>query len=219
MIEITQISTEHLAPVSLSAAQGEVCKVITNSEFLGTEFMEAVSMQRECASGSVNMFGQQMHTSSALLRQAGFVWRDGGLLSNLKLWENIVLPVCYHYGTEAHELEPRVLEIYSKLGRTESDIMGIINKSPGALPAYENMYAGLIRTYLMAPDVIFYDAMFEGLSAYFADMLMDLTQWYHNEKPQRVSVYLATDAKLLEGLSSENIVQLRGLRTSNPNKD
>ena len=54
--------------------------------------------------GQMYMFGQDFFAASeherlALCRRVGVVPYDGGLISNLKAWENIVLPVSYHRGT------------------------------------------------------------------------------------------------------------------------
>ena len=56
------------------------------------------------ASGRLCLLGEDLYAAPrekalALFREVGIVREGGGLVSNLRAWENILLPVSYHAGS------------------------------------------------------------------------------------------------------------------------
>jgi phospholipid/cholesterol/gamma-HCH transport system ATP-binding protein len=108
---------------------------------------------------------------AALLENLGsqpgvvIVPHNGGLISNLRVWENIVLPVQYHGIELAGTLEENVTQLLAKCGlENETAISELLLKLPDQLSLYEKRVVGFVRAMLMSPELILYDSMNEGLS-------------------------------------------------------
>lgn len=107
----------------------------------------------------------------ALLQNLGdqpgvvIVPHNGGLISNLRVWENIILPVQYHGIEVAGKLEDYVVQLLVQCGlEDEAVVSELLFKLPDQLSLYEKRLAGFVRAMLMSPELIIYDSMIEGLS-------------------------------------------------------
>ncbi|BCK87734.1 hypothetical protein MIZ01_1526 [Sideroxyarcus emersonii] len=108
---------------------------------------------------------------AALLKSLGeqpgvvIVPHNGGLISNLRVWENIVLPVQYHGIELAGKLEDNVARLLNQCGLPdEAAVTELLLKLPDQLSLYEKRLVGFVRAMLMSPELIIYDSMLEGLS-------------------------------------------------------
>ncbi|MDO8991360.1 MAG: hypothetical protein Q7U91_17175 [Sideroxyarcus sp.] len=108
---------------------------------------------------------------AALLKNLGeqpgvvIVPHNGGLVSNLRVWENIILPVQYHGIEVAGKLEDNVVQLLVQCGlEDEIAVSGLLLKLPDQLTLYEKRLVGFVRAMLMSPELIIYDSMNEGLS-------------------------------------------------------
>ena len=103
----------------------------------------------------------------ALGEQPGVVIvpHNGGLISNLRVWENIILPVQYHGIELAGELEENVTQLLIQCGvQDEAAVSELLLKLPDQLSLYEKRLVGFVRAMLMSPELVIYDSMNEGLS-------------------------------------------------------
>ena len=108
---------------------------------------------------------------SALLKNLGdqpgvvIVPHNGGLISNLRVWENIVLPVQYHGIEVAGNLEDYVEQLLIHCGlEDKAAVSELVLKLPDQLSLYEKRLVGFVRAMLMSPELIIYDSLIEGLS-------------------------------------------------------
>jgi ABC-type transporter Mla maintaining outer membrane lipid asymmetry ATPase subunit MlaF len=108
---------------------------------------------------------------AALLKNLGeqagvvIVPHNGGLISNLRVWENIVLPVQYHGIEVAGKLEDAVAQLLVQCGlEDETAVSGLLLKLPDQLSLYEKRLVGFVRAMLMSPELVIYDSLIEGLS-------------------------------------------------------
>lgn len=94
----------------------------------------------------------------------GWVPENGGLISNLKAWENVTLPLWYHGKRRIAEAEEKAAHWLAVLG-VASDAMPAFMASPaGLLSTLERKRAGLLRGLMLAPRLLVLDAaLFAGL--------------------------------------------------------
>jgi ABC-type transporter Mla maintaining outer membrane lipid asymmetry ATPase subunit MlaF len=94
----------------------------------------------------------------------GWVPEGGGLISNLKTWENVTLPLWYHRDRRIGETEREIAGWLAALG-VSGDAMGEFMGSPAArLTPLERKRAGLLRGLLQAPRLLVVDAgLFRGV--------------------------------------------------------
>jgi phospholipid/cholesterol/gamma-HCH transport system ATP-binding protein len=82
----------------------------------------------------------------------GFIFQDGALLSNISVFDNIALPLRYHYNMPLDEIEEKVLPLLEHYELAEyRDMM------PGHLSVGQRKLLGIIRTIAMEPKIVFTD--------------------------------------------------------------
>jgi phospholipid/cholesterol/gamma-HCH transport system ATP-binding protein len=158
--------------------------------------------------GNLIIRGRSLYRASAaerpaLLREIGWVPQDGGLVSNLKTWENLILPVSYHKGTAAAELEEEVTRLFARLAVTGPALRALMSCLPDRLHPLEQRWIATVRAMLMRPDIIVYDAPFSGVERDHAQTLLRLITDFHRENPARVSVFLLPNEPFSERVPAD----------------
>jgi ABC-type transporter Mla maintaining outer membrane lipid asymmetry ATPase subunit MlaF len=134
---------------------------------------------------------------SALLQNLGdqpgvvIVPHNGGLISNLRVWENIVLPVQYHGIELAGKLEDNVAQLLEQCGLDEDAVSELLLKLPDQLSLYEKRLAGFVRAMLMGPELIIYDSLNEGLSRKELARVVKFDKVFRLHFPFRTSVLVS----------------------------
>lgn len=87
----------------------------------------------------------------ALRDRIAFLASDGGLLSSLNAWENIVLPLGFHRPGRLPGAEAEIREALAGLG---ADPKTLLAKLPEKMTVYEKNLAGYVRILLQNPDMV-----------------------------------------------------------------
>ena len=96
---------------------------------------------------------------------AAIVPHNGGLISNLPVWDNIVLPAQYHAIPVPGGLEDGVISLLAQCDLSgAAAVEAFLLKLPDQLTLFEKRLAGFVRAMLMDPALMIYDEIFEGLS-------------------------------------------------------
>jgi phospholipid/cholesterol/gamma-HCH transport system ATP-binding protein len=193
---------------SLAVSKGSVCAVLTETEFEKNLLLRIFTGLTRPDSGRIFLFGKELSSlSSTELNSArkriGIVLNNGGLVSNLKVWENIMLPLSYHSSSH-YDLDEKMMTILDKIGYDDS-----VSVLPGPLTAYKKRLAGLARAILMEPDVMIYDSVFNGLSSDIRGKALETITAFQQEKEGRVSLFLDMDEGLLNYIRADNIYTLK----------
>jgi len=155
------------------------------------------------ACGFVQLFGADAGRAGeqALVevrRSCAVVYPGGGILSNLNVWDNLVLPLEYHLRLPAHEVQAR--------GRAALDRVGF-TAGLGALPAqlslYQRRQLGLARATLTDPRLVVYNALLSGLSSSEKGVLVAAAVAFHHERPGRSSLFLTPNGEQIADLPPE----------------
>ncbi len=94
----------------------------------------------------------------------GWVPESGGLISNLKVWENVTLPAWYHGKRRVADTEEQAARWLAALGVEEQAGAPFMASPPGRLSTLERKRAGLLRGLLLAPRALVVDgAVFNGV--------------------------------------------------------
>jgi phospholipid/cholesterol/gamma-HCH transport system ATP-binding protein len=215
MIRIEDISTDGFSSLFLEAGAGDVCKIIMDSEYDKDVFLETVLARREPRSGKVYLFGQDLYSLSGaesvkIFMKVGMVWRDGGVISNLKVWENILLPAWYHRGLGAGDIEDHVIEFFGRMGKDASGLHEHMGKLPGTLPEHEKRLVGLARAVFMEPKLMIYDSVFEGVGPEMENRLLEFTSEFHSERPGRTSLYVTSVEHSLDRVEADTVFRQKG---------
>lgn len=114
--------------------------------------------------------------------RTAFVHPRGGLLLNLRVWENIVLPLRHHRRQiDTDALEAEILAAIAAAGIDESAASRILTARTDDLAPHETLLALLLRALCAKPALLICEAAFDGLPGHAreaAARLLDHTAAY-----------------------------------------
>jgi ABC-type lipoprotein export system ATPase subunit len=123
----------------------------------------------------------------ALRARIAFLPANGGLISNLNGWENIVLPLGYRDPKRVSAAAPRVHALIERLGGTPRALLA---KLPEEMTLYEKKLAGYVRILLEAPELVVAENLAVGLEPEERRRTAAFPAAYHAERPDGVFVQL-----------------------------
>ena len=217
MIEFKKVTAEGLREASFCVGAGVACKLLTESDLDRDRLLHLLLGSAPAERGEVALFGEALcgvseERALSLFSRLGIVWSGGGFVSNLKVWENLLLPVMYHRGGEPATYEGQVVDLLRRLGVDESLVPGYLRSLPGALPVQAQRLLGCVRAALMNPEVVIYESVFEGLQRDVRVRLESFAAWFHTQRPGRSSVYLTSDEQSLQRLPADLVLRQEGGR-------
>lgn len=139
-----------------------------------------------------------------LRRAVGIVSPQGGLISNLKLWENITLPLLFHDGEVPESAGRTIRSLLDGFGFT-----GNIWALPGHLTPFERRMASFIRAAVSGARYMIYAGCFDNLPHRELDLLLEQTVRLQRSSPGMTSLYLTTGAGTLDRLEPDLHCNLR----------
>lgn len=161
-------------------------------------------------SGSITISGRITAEStpdelSQLRSRLGVVPPGGGLVSNLKVWENIFLPFLYHRGEPAEAEEESVDACLRDLGYTSKKMA-----LPAHLTLYEKRVVAFARATLMKPDIMIYCNIFDKMTPAQQTGLSQAAAEYHSENAARTSIFLASTTDVPIGGGFDALIPIHG---------
>lgn len=131
-----------------------------------------------------------------LRRQIGCIPFQGGLVSNLKMWENITLPLLYANGAVDESQTETALAYLERL-----EFRGEVMVLPAHLTLYEKRITAFVRAALQQPQLMVYCNSLDGISnaarAIFSSVALD----FHRSSPGRTSLFLTSSADVAKELA------------------
>lgn len=120
---------------------------------------------------------------------------DGGLLNNIRVDENLLLPVSYH-GLLTESTEQHIVELFGLCGMNEMETQSLLIKLPSQLSSYQKRLAGFVRSVLVNPRVMVYDSVWVGVSKAEVEQIQRFEGFYRRYSPEHTAVYLDFDTHL-----------------------
>lgn len=215
MIEFRDVSAGGFRAASFSIGAGMACKLVTESNLDRDQLLHLLFGSASTERGEVVLFGEALgemtqERALTLFSRIGIVWKDGGFISNLKVWENILLPIMYHRNVEPASCEAEALELLRRLGVEERLLPEYLQSLPGEIPVQARRLLGCVRAALMDPEVVIYESAFEGLHRDVRVKLEAFATWFHSRRAGRASVFLSSDEQSLQGLPADLVLRMAG---------
>lgn len=216
MIIFEQVDIGPFKGLDFEIGPGVSCKIITETDHEKSLLVRAMLGLEKPLRGRVLLLGRDMATASEpqrleLYRRIGMVWQSGGFVSNIKIYENVMLPMWYHYGYGYADVKERVLEIYAFLALVPPEkLPSYLWSSPGQLPTYQRRLLNLARCLVAKPELMIYDTLFKGLGPQLAMRVRRLTHDFHKEQKDRTSVYIGSDKAGLSDIATDMELTHRG---------
>ena len=213
MIRFDNVSTDIIEGATFHVPAGGFVGVVFKSNEIMGEAASLLLGLKKAQSGAVYVAGHDLSSTTEaeyyeIFKQTGVVMENGGLISNLKVWENIILPVRYHTGISPQELEARVKELFAGLGMEESELQEMVGKLPGPLANHVKRLVAVVRSMLMEPRLMIYNALFEGFASGKVERLIETTRSFHHAVPKRTSLFLTADARTLDGVGLDAVISI-----------
>ena len=193
---------------SCTLPAGSATLIVTGHEKECTALTHLITGLKKPAEGSVLLDGQDLATFDhericSHRRAVGIVSAQGGLISNLKVWENILLPVEYHDYIITAEIEQTALGYLEKAGYT-----GNLMALPAHLTVQEKRMVALVRAFMTDPRIIIYSDCFDGWVQSHGPQLSNMMSDFHSAVPDRISIYLTSSADMVKVLRVDTVVNL-----------
>lgn len=136
--------------------------------------------------GEVKLLGEALHDwpeqrRLALLAEVGHA--GGGLVSNLKVWENLSLPALFHQRATPDEVEQRLIESIGKLSNKEEWMQKRLPALPDTLSTYALRMCGLIRCAIARPRLLVAEFLFDDLEGEALERLLTMLEWMRGQQP------------------------------------
>lgn len=209
MIKVDNISlVEKSELISFCIKQSDLFVLLTPKDEVATLLTRLLIGLDKPLSGKIVLFGSDTATvSERELHDArcriGVAFKSGGLVSNLKVWENLTLPLYYHQHLSHSEIESQGLAMLDRLGYT-----GQFMDLPGHLTISQKKIVGVARAMLIAPDVILYESPVYGLNQEEKNNFFKNAVEFHHEKPGRISLFITASQDVVRYLPEAVVVNL-----------
>lgn len=159
-------------------------------------------------SGSLSVFGTQVSTASRdqltqIRQRVGLVYANGGLISNLKIYENVILPLAFSNTMDDNEIEEIATSALSRVGYT-----GKLMQLPGHTPFHLRKMAGFARAMVMNPDLIIYQSPLIGLNQEERQGFMEIAREFHAEKEGRTSLFISSNPEVTAFFKTAEVITL-----------
>lgn len=154
-------------------------------------FIKLIAGMERPAAGTVKVFGEDVSALGVqglnrLRKRIGFVVHDNILISNLKVIENVALPILYHAGLSYNESMRKAAELLSASGYKGSPW-----ELPGPLPLYVKKAVAIARALALDPQIVICENLSEGLMPSELDHLTDVLIGYQEAGEGRLAIFTA----------------------------
>lgn len=185
-----------LSDFSCAIETGQRVLVVTAREEESTVLTRLTAGLLMPEQGAIEVFGSSTAgvTPEQLLQarlKLGIIPFNGGLVSNLKMWENIFLPHFYHRGKPDPDDDVLAENYLTRLNCSAKH-----TAFPAHLSVFEKRAAAFTRAAIMKPDIMIYCNTLERISKSDQTRLVTVMNEFHSEKEDRTSVYLSSTVEL-----------------------
>jgi len=113
-----------------------------------------------------------------------------GLLVNLPVLENVVLPAVYHRRVDRVELADRVYKGFEACGVNQAGADVLCERAVASLDEFERRLVAVVRSLLMRPTVLVMERIFEGLTTREMERVAEFGCCYRRVVPDGTLLYL-----------------------------
>ncbi len=162
LLQFSGVAGEEVAGLSFALAGGETRVLQLASEAEKIAAIDLALGEETPAAGSILFLGRPLEQSEP--GQIGWVPAHGGLISNLKTWENVTLPLWFHGKRLPPDTDAILARWLTALGLDGGAWTDFMARPPAQLKPLERKLAGLLRGLVLAPALLVVDgALFDGV--------------------------------------------------------
>jgi phospholipid/cholesterol/gamma-HCH transport system ATP-binding protein len=156
LLQFNQVELDKVDDLSFCVSAGE-CRILkVPSPEAKSAVIEMAVGESLPVKGEVLFNGQAVET--CMPGGVGWIPASGGLISNLKAWENITLPLWFHTSRQVLATEEAVARWLSELKLDKQEWEKFMASPAARLKPWERKLAGLLRGLIQAPQLLVVDA-------------------------------------------------------------
>ena len=163
-----------LRGIDLDIPRGRVVAILGTSGSGKSTLLKLISGSLAPAGGTVEVCGRDVHALDidglyALRRQMGMMFQQGGLFSDLSVFENVAFPIREHTKLPEAIIHDLVIMKLHAVG-----LRGAHHLMPGELSGGMSRRVALARAIALDPALIIYDEPFAGLDPITLNVVCNL---------------------------------------------
>lgn len=164
ILQFNNIAADPVSNLTFMIQAGEIRVLKVASEEAKSTVIDLALGELLPSKGEILLQGQTLDAHKP--GSVALIPAMGGLISNLKTWENITLPLWYHGSRQPQSAEEVVSRWLLELKIDKQEWEGYMAKPAARLKPWERKMAGLLRGLLLAPRLLLIDAgLFEESEA------------------------------------------------------
>lgn len=207
-----------LKEVSLTIPEGKFSVIIGPSGCGKSTLLKVIAGILFPDQGELLFQGDNFHHMSeksilAYKKRNGFVFQDSALWENKDIYENLALPLHFHF----HELSRRKIDDKINAALTEINLIDSLHLRPAQLSTGEQKMVSFMRALITGPSLIFLD---EPTSSIDLSMRRKILNILSIEKHKNATIIVVThDNEILSQLTDFLIVLKDGILLQNGPKN
>jgi predicted ABC-type transport system involved in lysophospholipase L1 biosynthesis ATPase subunit len=147
---------------------------------------------------------------------AAVVAPGGGLIGNLRVWENLVLPLAWRGAPRDAGLQSAAREVLEEVGFGGARFSALCAAMPETLRPFEARVVAFARAMLLEPEILVFDRLCEALGADARASAARLLPLFQRRFPFRTAVLIETEPGALPAPGCGHTFDLRGLSRERP---
>lgn len=186
LASMTQVLTDTFQCADWRLASGALGMVTADSLEQGRAFVDALLGLAPPERGDVQLLGQALYDLPeiqriALLADVGHA--GSGLVSNLRVWENLSLPALFHERATPEEVEQRLLSALDQLPNKDEWLQTRLFALPDTLSSYAVRMSNLIRCAICRPRVLIAEFLLDDLDGEALERLVAMLERMRQQQP------------------------------------
>jgi ABC-type transporter Mla maintaining outer membrane lipid asymmetry ATPase subunit MlaF len=200
--------SDNCAPLTLSLKTGRRCVVQLCDEESADLLLQTLIGLRRPAGGQRLLFGTAPESlpearRHILRRRIGVVADYCGLISNLTVLENLLLPSEYTGNHDRARLETSARQMLEKVGYQGEEVC-----LPGHLKLLQKRQVLLARALLTDPELMLFGTFLSGLSVKERALLLDVALAFQPGESHAATLFLSSDASFTTRLTDTDVCNL-----------
>jgi ABC-type taurine transport system ATPase subunit len=196
LLQFNTVNTDQAGGLSFGLMAGELRVLQVATAEAKAAVIDLILGEAIPADGEILLLGQPLTLCKS--GNIGWIAADGGLISNLKAWENITLPLWYHGKRQAQATEKLVARWLNALEMDKDDWERFMASPAARLNTSEHKIAGLMRGLVQAPQLMLVDALlFEEVDAAKRQSWIAVLEKFVQETGDRALLVVACNATTL----------------------
>lgn len=192
LLKIDRLEGTRFKPLDLEIMPGSGMIVHSTDQQALDELIDLIHGLTSCTGGTVQLFGSdpaKLNNSSRLnlSRETAYASSGSNFISNLKVWENLILPLQAHglasSPAELDHLEELIVEAFAFAGFGEPWIRSHFHESTDRLSSFQKIICGLIRCHLVDFRLLLGDCLFGGGDMSRDHKTADMLNWIGDRHP------------------------------------